>query len=142
MRILVIKQVELWTLITKLQDLDRKDAADDNKFLDLYVRIRDLDGVKDRHHKSVYDFNVNNRSFECGEEAFLFQRDDFVSTKTSGSAKSNQIEDMIESYLQNKPDSKLHTLFVGNDEKIKSSAESHVVLLSTFRLGLALKIVT
>ncbi|PVH67647.1 hypothetical protein DL98DRAFT_600275 [Cadophora sp. DSE1049] len=175
-RILEVKQVELWTLITELQDLDEKDVADDAmryrlssieydekwdttqkdllekieakltiyyKLLDLYVRIRDLDEVKDRHHRSVYNFNVNNRSFEGGEDAFLFQSDDFVSAKkTSGSAKSNRIEDMIESYLQNNPDSKLHTLFVGNDEKIKSSAESHVVHLSTFRLGLASKIAT
>lgn len=82
---------------------------DIDKFLDRYVRIRDLDGVKDRHHKSVYDFNVNNRSFEGGEDAFLFQRDDFISArKTPGSMKSNRVEDMIESYLQNNPKSRLH----------------------------------
>ncbi|KAH6710665.1 hypothetical protein BKA61DRAFT_100345 [Leptodontidium sp. MPI-SDFR-AT-0119] len=173
-RILEIKQVELWTLITKLQDLDRKDAADDSmryrltsieyhekwdptqkdlletieeklttyyKFLDRYVRIRDLDGVKDRNHKSVYDFNVNNRSFEGGEDAFLFQRDDFISArKTPGSMKSNRVEDMIESYLQNNPESRLHTLFIGKDEQSKSSKGSKVIHLSTFRLSLAPKI--
>ncbi|KAL5317197.1 hypothetical protein ACEPPN_014292 [Leptodophora sp. 'Broadleaf-Isolate-01'] len=173
-RILEIKQVELWTLVTKLQDLDRKDAADDSmryrlssieyhekwdatqkdlletieekltiyyKFLDRYVRIRDLDGVKDRHHKSVYDFNVNNRSFEGGEDAFLFQRDDFISArKTPGSMKSNRVEDMIESYLQNNPKSRLHTLFIGKDEQSKSSKGSKVIHLSTFRLSLAPKI--
>ncbi|KAG4439049.1 hypothetical protein IFR05_005477 [Cadophora sp. M221] len=173
-RILEIKQVELSTLITKLQDLDKQDAADDSmryrlssieydekwdatqkdlletiegklikyyEFLDRYIIIRDLDGVKDRHHRSVYDFNINNRSFEGGEDAFLFQRDDFVSTrKTSASSKSTRVEDMIESYLQNKPGSRLHNLFIGKDEQAKSSTGSNVTHLSTFRLGLAPKI--
>ncbi|KAH7409613.1 hypothetical protein BKA64DRAFT_403189 [Cadophora sp. MPI-SDFR-AT-0126] len=111
------------------------------KFLDLYTRIRNLEGVKERHHRSVYDFNINNRSFEGGEDAFLFEIDDFVSARTrSGSGKSSRVEDMIESYLQNNTESRLHTLFVGKDEKSKTSKESNVIHLSTFRLGLAPKI--
>ncbi|PVH74926.1 hypothetical protein DL98DRAFT_518965 [Cadophora sp. DSE1049] len=170
-RILETKQIELWALITELQDLDKEDAANESmryrlssveynekwdskqkdlldtieekltvyyKFLDRYTRIRDLEGVKERHHRSVYDFNINNRSFEGGEDAFLFQIDDFVSAKkTSGSRKSNRVEDMIESYLQNNPESRLHSLFISNDEKKKTSKESNVIHLSTFRLGLA-----
>ncbi|PVH80178.1 hypothetical protein DL98DRAFT_654972 [Cadophora sp. DSE1049] len=111
------------------------------KFLDRYTRIRDLEGVKERHHRSVYDFNINNRSFEGGEDAFLFEIDDFVSAKkTSGSSKSNRVEDMIESYLQNNPESRLHDLFISNDERMRTSKESNVIHLSTFRLGLAPKI--
>ena len=68
--------------------------------------------MKERHHRSVYDFNINNRSFEGGEDSFLFEIDDFVSAKRrSISRKSNRIEDFIETFLQNNPDSRLHVRF-------------------------------
>ncbi|KAH7308776.1 hypothetical protein BKA65DRAFT_173734 [Rhexocercosporidium sp. MPI-PUGE-AT-0058] len=141
-RLSSIEYHEKWDSTQKdLLDTIEKKLTAYYKLLERYTRIRDLDGVKARHHRSVYDFNINNRSFEGGEDAFLFEIDDFVTAKKSaGSAKSNHVEDMIESYLQKNPESRLHRLFVGKDEKTKSSTASNVVHLSTFRLGLAPKI--